>query len=216
MRDCFLNKKVKYVNWGICKWLAGISVLIFMLTNVVGVSYKGVPLVYWFSLIPNLVNRGWVWQFVTYMFVHGSPTHLLLNLYGLFIFGGVYERNFGSIEFLLFFFTTGILGGLISYLIYITTGLGNVALMGMSGAIYALLFTQSVFAPQSRLLLFFFIPVKIPMAMIIFILVETVSQLTGSGASIAHLVHLSSIAVSWFYCVVRFRTSPLKVWRENL
>lgn len=216
MKDNILNKKLKYVYWDACTWIAATCVIVFILTNVVNVSIKGVPLIYWMSLIPTFANHGMIWQFVTYIFVHGSPIHLLLNMYVLFIVGKNYERNFGSLEFLLFFFVTGILSGVISYVIYMATGMANVAVMGASGVVYALLFVESVLYPQARVLLFFILPVKIPMAMIIFIVIEIASQLTGSAASVAHLVHLSAIGVAWLYTVLRFRISPWKVWKDNL
>lgn len=216
MKDNFLNKKLKYVYHDACSWIGAACIIIFVLTNVVNPRIYGVSLIYWLSLIPSFANHGCLWQFFTYMFVHGSPIHLLLNMYALFCFGRSFERAFGTYDFLLFYFICGVLGGVISYVIYLCTGLGNIAIMGASGAIYALLFIASVLNPRQRVLLFFVFPVKLPIATMIFIMVEIASQLTGSGASVAHLVHLSSIAVAWIYCILRFRISPWKVWKESI
>lgn len=216
MKDNFLNRKIKYVYKNSCSWIMAACLIVFVLTNVVNPRIKGIPLVYWLSLIPSFVNHGCVWQFVTFMFVHGSPLHLILNMYALLLFGRSFERTFGTYDFLLFYIICGVLGGVLSYLIYLCTGLANVAIMGASGAVYALLFIASVMNPNQRVLMFFVIPMKIPMATLLLILIEIVSQLTGSGASVAHLVHLSSIAVAWIYCVLRFRISPWKVWRESI
>ena len=43
------------------------------------------------------------WQFVTYMFVHGSLSHLFFNMLGLYFFGIAVEQSIGSKEFLLFY-----------------------------------------------------------------------------------------------------------------
>lgn len=216
MKDGFWNKKFKYSYWDACSWLIGACVLVYAITIIFPVNIGGISVMYWLSLIPGFVRHGYVWQFVTYMFVHGNPLHLLLNMYALLVFGRPLERSFGSREFLLFYFVTGALGGVISYVIYLLTGLANVAIMGASGAIYAMLFLTSVTFPTVRILLFFFIPLKMPVAVMVFIALEVFSQLTGGGADVAHLVHLTSIAVAWIYCVVRFRISPWKVWKEVL
>lgn len=216
MKDTILNKKFKYTYWNSTSWIAAACVIVYMMTQVANFRIKGVPLLYWLSLIPSFTKFGCVWQFITYMFVHGSPLHLLFNLYALMIFGNILERSLGSREFLFFYFLTGILGGVFCFVIYQLTGMVNVAIMGASGAIYAMLFLESVLAPQSRVVLFFIIPLKMPVAMLIFIGLEILSQLTGGGDGIAHLVHLSSIAIAWIYCVLRMKISPLKVWKDNL
>lgn len=53
------------------------------------------------------------WQFVTHMFMHGGFSHLLMNMFGLFMFGSVLERIWGARRFLLFYFAAGIGAGLI-------------------------------------------------------------------------------------------------------
>jgi len=61
--------------------------------------------------IPGL-KRGYLWQFVTYLFVHGSPAHILLNMLGLYFMGPETERAIGSRHFLILYFLSGILGGI--------------------------------------------------------------------------------------------------------
>src|SRR5262245_22113880 len=62
-----------------------------------------------FGLVPNAVfAEGHVWQLVTYMFLHGGLLHLLFNMLALFMFGGDIERDWGTREFLKYYFFTGI------------------------------------------------------------------------------------------------------------
>lgn len=49
-----------------------------------------------------------VWQVVTYMFLHGGPTHLLFNMFGLLSFGPLLEHQWGTKRFLVFYFLCGI------------------------------------------------------------------------------------------------------------
>ncbi|CAG5071948.1 hypothetical protein DYBT9623_03923 [Dyadobacter sp. CECT 9623] len=53
------------------------------------------------------------YQFVTYMFLHGSLGHLFSNMFGLFMFGPLLERMWGPKKFLFFYFFTGIGAGLL-------------------------------------------------------------------------------------------------------
>ena len=216
MKDSFLNRKFRYTYSNASVYLVIINVLVFLATNYTNIAFKGVRLVYWLSLIPGCINLGWVWQFVTYMFVHGSMMHLFFNMFALIMFGRTLERYLGTREFLLFYFLCGILGGVISYLFYIIQGITTVAVMGASGSIYALLFLCAVLFPTSRLLLFFIFPVKMPYAVMIYIAIEIFSQVFGLANGVAHLIHLSCILIAWLYVWLRFRLNPIKVWKQAL
>ncbi len=52
-------------------------------------------------------------QFITYMFLHGSTWHLLSNMFGLFIFGPLLEQFWGPKRFLIFYLVTGIGAGIL-------------------------------------------------------------------------------------------------------
>jgi len=216
MKDSFLNRKFRYTYSNASVYLVVINVLVFLATNYTNIAFRGVRLVYWLSLIPGCINMGWVWQFVTYMFVHGSMMHLFFNMFALIMFGRTLERYLGTREFLLFYFLCGILGGVISYLFYIIQGITSVAVMGASGSIYALLFLCAVLFPTSRLLLFFIFPVKMPYAVMIYIAIEIFSQVFGLANGVAHLIHLSCILIAWLYVWLRFRLNPIKVWKQTL
>ncbi|MGA0369783.1 MAG: rhomboid family intramembrane serine protease [Kiritimatiellia bacterium] len=54
-----------------------------------------------------------VWQFVSHMFMHGSTTHLFMNMFGLFSFGSILERIWGTKRFLIFYFAAGVGAGII-------------------------------------------------------------------------------------------------------
>lgn len=66
-----------------------------------------------FALRPVLSPAFMPYQFVTYMFLHGNIGHLFSNMFGLFMFGPLLERMWGSQKFLFFYFFTGIGAGLL-------------------------------------------------------------------------------------------------------
>lgn len=55
------------------------------------------------------------WQFLTYMFLHGSFYHLLSNMLGLFMFGPWIENTLGSRRFIPFYFICGMGAGLFNF-----------------------------------------------------------------------------------------------------
>lgn len=91
-----------------------------LLLSLVGVYALELIALYWLErpdlvarlwLVPEDVGAGRVWQLLTYMWLHDpfSPWHLLLNAFGLYMFGGFLERRWGGRAFLRFYLLTGLL-----------------------------------------------------------------------------------------------------------
>ena len=57
------------------------------------------------------------WQYVTHIFMHGSFSHILFNMYGLWAFGTPLEQMWGKKKFFFFYFSAGIGAGLIYTLV---------------------------------------------------------------------------------------------------
>ncbi len=58
------------------------------------------------------------YQFITYMFMHGSPSHIFFNMFALWMFGSVLENVWGPKRFIFFYVITGIGAALFHYLIF--------------------------------------------------------------------------------------------------
>jgi membrane associated rhomboid family serine protease len=164
-------------------------------------------------LFPSLILRqGTIWQLVTYMFVHSpqSMFHIIFNMLALFIFGITLEKKWGSTEFLLFYFITGIFTGLFLFLIYIL-GLGNYPTLGASGAIYGLLLAFATFFPDTVIYVMF-IPMKSYIAVLIMAGLSIIFQIFDIFSGISHLGHLAGIGFGFLYCLIRFGINPVKVF----
>lgn len=48
------------------------------------------------------------WQAVTHIFMHASLTHLVFNMFALWMFGNVIENTLGAKKFLIFYFVCGL------------------------------------------------------------------------------------------------------------
>lgn len=157
-------------------------------------------------------------QIVTYMFMHGSFTHLFFNMFALFMFGRVLEQVWGPKRFLVFYMATGVGAGLVQELvqyIYFQTSLAmyeGVSLapglvipmaeylnlwttVGASGAIYGILMAFAMTFPNERM---FVIPIPFPIKAKYFVLIfgaiELLSGLSPRmGDNVAHFAHLGGM-----------------------
>ncbi len=187
-----------------------INVLVYLLT-----AFVYPRSTYYLAMIPSFVLGGYLWQPFTYMFVHGGFSHLLFNMLSLFIFGSMVEKRIGSKEFLLFYLLTGVFSGIVSFISYYLAGT-NVILVGASGAIYGVLLMFAVFYPYSVIFVFGFIPVRAPILVILYAVIELSSHVFGSGGNVAHLTHLSGLVFGYLYCRIRMRINPIEVFRRTL
>tara|TARA_B100000809_G_C15096504_1_gene515219 strand:- start:341 stop:1093 length:753 start_codon:yes stop_codon:yes gene_type:complete len=87
------------------KHLIIINVVMFIGT----VSIGGGELFYqWFALYFPENNLFMPWQIVTHMFMHGGVTHILFNMFALWMFGTAVETQLGSKKFLFLFISAGL------------------------------------------------------------------------------------------------------------
>lgn len=208
MKNTIINRKFVYTYNNVTAILVALNIAVFCIT------YFLFPrLTYTLALVPGSVYYGHsYWQFVTYMFTHGSISHLLFNMLSLYIFGTAVERRVGSKEFLLYYMLTGTLCGLASYGVYYLANI-NVVLLGASGAIYALLMLFSVLYPRAVIYVFGIIPVPAPVLIILYFVIELFSGMM-SFDGVAHMTHLFGLVFGLLYILIRMRLNPLKEWRR--
>jgi len=57
-------------------------------------------------------------QLISHMFMHGSPSHILFNMFGLWMFGSPLEQMWGKQKFLFFYFSAGLGAAALQMLVY--------------------------------------------------------------------------------------------------
>lgn len=182
------------------KYLLISTIAVFFLQMLVDGFTPGIVATF-FGLSSFGIKHFFLWQFVTYMFLHAAGlTHILFNMIGLFFFGRDIENNLGTARFLKIYFGAGIIGG-IGWLLLSRSG-GYC--IGASGAVYGLLGTFAALFPNRRitLLLFFILPITLTArAMAIwFGLISLFFTLEGGG-NIAHAAHLAGGVFGYLYGV---------------
>src|SRR5262245_50007810 len=114
-----------------------------------------------FRLQPQaVVESGHIWQLVTYMFLHGSVSHIFFNMLTLWLIGVELEKMWGTTFFTKFYFACGLGAGLTQVLLgFIPDPIGSQfyyqATIGASGAIYGLLLAFALYFPTRPFLIFF-------------------------------------------------------------
>lgn len=178
---------------------------------------RGVDLVGLFGLHFAAASDFGLYQLVTYMFLHGSLTHLFFNMFSLWMFGRLIENTMGLRRFLVYYFVCGIgagvcqevwqagefyLRGMNDYA-FVTDGyrtmipmaeyLNGWTTIGASGACYGVLLAFGMTFPNERIMLLIPpIPMKAKYFVVGYAAIELFSAFTSNG-NIAHFAHLGGM-----------------------
>jgi membrane associated rhomboid family serine protease len=175
------------------KSLLIINVIVFLLEYITG----GTEMIYLLGLVPRFVlRRFFIWQFFTYMFLHGGFWHLFLNMFILWMFGSEIERYWGSREFLKYYFITGIGAGVLSWLTAMNSPIPTI---GASGAIYGILVAYGMMFPNRPVYLYFLLPVKAKHFVIFLAIMELFASRAHASSGIAHFAHLGGMLFGYLY-----------------
>ena len=197
------------------KNLLVVNVLAFIATFVL--ERSGIDLTRLFGLHFFLASEFHIYQFITYMFLHGGFTHILFNMFALWMFGSVIERVWGPKKFLFYYIVCGVGAGfiqeLVQYANYSMEGLaayqyvsaGGVQMttdayinmwttIGASGAVYGILLAFGMIFPNERLFIIPFpFPIQAKWLIMGYIAIELFSAMSGPGDGIAHMAHLGGM-----------------------
>ncbi len=178
---------------------------------------RGIDLTQLLGLHFFLASDFQIYQFFTYMFLHGGFTHIFFNMFALWMFGSVIERVWGPKKFIFYYIVCGIGAGitqeLVQYATYTIEGIsayqyvsaGGVQMttdayinlwttIGASGAVYGILLAFGMIFPNERLFIIPFpFPIKAKWLIVGYIAIELFSAMTGPGDGVAHMAHLGGM-----------------------
>jgi membrane associated rhomboid family serine protease len=157
----------------------------------------------WFALSVEGLRHGYVWQLLTYQFMHGGWLHLLLNCWMIYVFGREVEDTLGRNRFLTLYFTSGVIGGLFQSLAGVLLGGAFAApVVGASAGASGLLAAFATLYPERplMLLLFFIIPVSMRAKfLLLFGALVTLFGIIFPTGNIAHAAHLGGLLTGIFF-----------------
>ena len=161
-----------------------------------------------------------IWQLVTYQFLHGGFTHILFNMFAVWMFGRVIESIWGPKKFLFYYISCGIGAGLMQeiaqfcsfYVIIqqqdpsvsigqlfeigsqLSAQLNGWTTIGASGAVYAVLLAFGMIFPNERIFIFPLpVPIKAKWFVTFYVVLELFLAFNSQGDGVAHMAHLGGM-----------------------
>ena len=170
-------------------WVARIilaNIVLFVLTSIRPVLVQALA----FAPVYVLERR---WTIVTYMFVHGSFSHILFNMLALFFFGPRVEGHLGAAHFLGLYFVSGSMGAMLSFISPFTW------IIGASGAVYGITLAFAYYWPREQIYVWGILPIEARWMVVIMTALSMYGGFGGGGDSIAHYAHLGGFAGGYLY-----------------
>ncbi len=155
-----------------------------------------------FALTPTMALGGAWWQFITYMFLHGGPMHIALNMFMLFIFGEVMEQALGEVRYITLYIASG-LGSALTYILLM--GVTSVPMLGASGAVFGILAAYGLMFPKNKIWvpIPFIVPLPAFTVVILLAVMEFALGFFGLEKGIANFGHfggiVTGILITWYW-----------------
>ena len=204
-------------SWGPEKTPSTIRQLILVTATIAILSAGAQSLFEQFNLFPGPQNflslswwglqKGYVWQPLTFLFLQDSFNGLsfyffialFFHLYLLWIIGSTIFQLLGKGPFLRLYFIGGVLAGLLGLLSMTISG-QYAMLQGMNSTLLILLTVWSMAFPETEILLFFLIPIKVKWIVLSLIGIMLLISLSHLEFSYFFL-NLSAILIGYGYAV---------------
>lgn len=195
------NFKQYITLYPIVSSIIALNLFIYLLTLIPGF---GQELIYAGMSVNGLIAAGEWWRVVTSMFIHAGFTHVLFNMFSLFLFGPELEKIAGKMRFLTIYFLAGIFGIAATYL----TQEPNYASVGASGAIYGIFgafaalvyYTRNLFPQLKQIIL--------PL-----IVISVIMTFMTPNINIA--AHLGGLVAGFVLGFVYFNPKNMLRWRKS-
>jgi membrane associated rhomboid family serine protease len=171
------------------KWLLIANTAVFLIEFFLG---RGLSTLFAsLELVPVQVVRSfYIWQLVTYMFVHHGLWPILWNMLTLWMFGSELEQTWGTERFLRFYFLCGVGAGVCVVLATYLLGNPGAPTWGSFGAIYGILAASAALWPDRIIQAFLFFPMKMKYFVAIIGAISFLFSWNGSVGDIAMLLGL--------------------------
>lgn len=189
----YMRQSGRYLRWSATLVLVIVLVVVWVL-QVTVLSHSDF-IGYLVLSLPG-IKHGFVWQLLTFQFLHANFWHLFCNCWALYMFGVHVESALGRIRYLALYFLSGLIGGLLwvlAALVWPNYFVGGV--LGASAGIFGVVAAFAMLFPDETLLLFFIIPIRAKWLLIISIGMAAfgIAFPDQAGGNIAHVAHLGGI-----------------------
>lgn len=199
--------------WPATVWFLILYVVVYLTEQIlVRTVPHGIDLIdEYFALSNAGLGHGYVWQLVTYQFMHDlhSPLHLILNGLAIYSFGLPLERMIGQRRFVGLMLASGIIGGILqSFVAFIWPYYFGGPVVGASACAFGLVAAFARLFPEQEITMYvlYIIPVTLRAQVLLYILgglaiagfslPQLAAKILGP---VAHAAHLGGMFTGIFF-----------------
>ncbi len=184
---------------GATRRLVLLNVAAFFLLAITGLfSPSGsLQLLHLFGLSPAAVSHGAIWQLFTYAFLNPGVFNAFLLLISLWFVGSLLESEHGSQWFTELYFLGVVAAGVTATLVSLMFPTLGGGLLGLSGALFALMVAVAVLQGDMQFMLFFVLAIK-ARTLVIVLLLLFLAQSFG-GDHIYAIAQLGAALAGYLY-----------------
>ena len=186
-------------QWSFTIILLLINVVVFVAQLVVGANSRFDYQKY-LALSREGLTHGYLWQLLTFQFLHGGLLLLIFNLLGIYVFGPVVEERLGRSAFLKLYLLSGVVGGLLQ------SSLGMIfpqhfggSVVGASAGVCGLIAAAILIEPDAVILLAFVLPIRAKYFLMLITAIALFFMIEPTKDEVAHAAHLGGIIAGVVY-----------------
>ena len=141
-------------------------------------------------------DRFWVHQFITAPLLHANLVHLLFNMLTLWMLGPSVETILGRRRYLVLTILCAAVSMAASFAVTAGT---HIITLGYSGVIFGILVAQAVYFPNRTIIVFWFFPMRMRHAVLLFGAAELYLTIAPERAGVSHAAHLFGALAAYLY-----------------
>lgn len=163
-------------------------------------------IVYYFGLSPSIVvTKFYVWQPLTYMFLHADFWHIFFNMLMTWFLGTTLERVWGPKRFLIYYIVCGLGGAAFSFIFTFD----GPPVIGASAAVFGLYLAYAMMFPDNYVYLYFLFPIRAKYLVTFLAVIQLLHGIAGS-AGIAYFAHLGGMAAGLLFFTRQIKS--MRLW----
>jgi len=175
------------------------NIAVFLVQSICRLVWKHDPLIPVFGLVPDMVFRqGYVWQVVTYAFLHGDLLHILFNMLFLYWFGCDVEALLGTGRFLLVYMGAVVVGAAVQAVVYIA-GAANIVLLGASGGVMGVLVFYAMCWPYRTIFFMLLFPMRMRTFALLTVAIDLYVAVFNPYGGVGALAHLGGAGFGFVF-----------------
>ena len=189
-------------HWSWTTVLIAANLVVFILMEICKAYYADgfIKIFEYFALSNDGMAHGYLWQFLSFQFLHAGGSHFVGNMLALFFLGRMVESMVGGKRFLMLFITSGLIGGVFQTILgLVFPNVYGLPVVGASAGVCGLLAALAALMPETEMLVFFVFPVKIKYIALFGAIVAAFYVVVPAWPGVAHAAHLGGMAFGWFF-----------------